>query len=73
MQINLTVMIIKEVPDSEDYFVVSCRRKFLGCETVVVPFYVSDRNVPVFIYSSSFPFPFVSLQRRGCLVAPWFL
>jgi hypothetical protein len=23
--------------------------------------------------SSSFPFPFVPLQRRGCLVAPWFL
>jgi hypothetical protein len=22
--------------------------------------------------SSSFPFPFVPLQRRGCLVAPWF-
>jgi hypothetical protein len=21
----------------------------------------------------SFPFPFVPLQRRGCLVAPWFL
>jgi hypothetical protein len=25
------------------------------------------------ISSSSFPFPFVPLQRRGCLVAPWFL
>jgi hypothetical protein len=23
--------------------------------------------------TSSFPFPFVPLQRRGCLVAPWFL
>jgi len=23
--------------------------------------------------SSSFPFPFVPLQRRGCLMAPWFL
>jgi hypothetical protein len=23
--------------------------------------------------SSSFPFPFLPLQRRGCLVAPWFL
>jgi hypothetical protein len=23
--------------------------------------------------SSSFPFPFVPLQRRGCLVAPWFI
>jgi hypothetical protein len=22
---------------------------------------------------TSFPFPFVPLQRRGCLVAPWFL
>jgi hypothetical protein len=22
---------------------------------------------------SSFLFPFVPLQRRGCLVAPWFL
>jgi hypothetical protein len=25
------------------------------------------------INNSSFPFPFVPLQRRGCLVAPWFL
>jgi hypothetical protein len=24
-------------------------------------------------YTSSFPFPFVLLQRRGCLVAPLFL
>jgi hypothetical protein len=23
--------------------------------------------------TSSFPFPFVPLQRRGCLAAPWFL
>jgi hypothetical protein len=27
----------------------------------------------LWVRSSSFPFPFVPLQRRGCLVAPWFL
>jgi hypothetical protein len=25
---------------------------------------------PVIKFSSSFPFPFVPLQRRGCLMAP---
>jgi hypothetical protein len=30
------------------------------------------QNKPT-ISSSSFPFPFVTLQSRGCLVAPWFL
>jgi hypothetical protein len=28
---------------------------------------------PRTVRSSSFPFPFVPLQRRGCLVAPLFL
>jgi hypothetical protein len=38
--------------------------------------YNEDKNqsaIQKFASSSSFPFPFVPLQRRRCLVAPWFV
>jgi hypothetical protein len=34
---------------------------------------VRTAETSVYFETSSFPFPFVSLQRRGCLVAPLFL
>jgi hypothetical protein len=43
-----------------------CIRMINGKPGEKIPFCIT-RN------TSSFPFPFVPLQRRGCLVAPWFL
>jgi hypothetical protein len=50
---------------------ISCRSQWPRCRLVAG----SRFRIPLgaWMFVSSFPFPFVPLQLRGCLVAPWFL
>jgi hypothetical protein len=53
-----------------DQYIANKTKKRLGrCLVESVMMYGSE----LWVENSSFPFPFVPLQRRGCLVAPLFL